>query len=141
MPLILTILQECSPLQWRKIRKTTRWPLQVFCFLLAMTEVNCRLILTNIYIYIYILMWVNKTFRRNYQEKSCTTSISIYPSLLKCGSPRGWASLSIVWYHSPRIGPSRKLQCCTAKLRTSSLFALIVDLVKSGHTVPVSQEK
>ena len=29
--------------------KTTRWPYRVFSFLLVVTEVNCRLVLTNLY--------------------------------------------------------------------------------------------
>lgn len=37
------------PIAMEETWKTTRWPLRVFCFLLAVTEVNCRLVLTNIY--------------------------------------------------------------------------------------------
>ena len=37
------------PIALEETWKTTRWPCRVFCFLLAVTEVNCRLVLTNIY--------------------------------------------------------------------------------------------
>ena len=37
------------PIAMEETWKTTRWPCRVFCFLLAVTEVNCRLVLTNLY--------------------------------------------------------------------------------------------
>ena len=37
------------PIAMEETWKTTRWPLRVFCFLMAVSEVNCRLVLTNIY--------------------------------------------------------------------------------------------
>ena len=37
------------PIVMEETWKTTRWPCRVFCILLAVTEVNCRLVLTNLY--------------------------------------------------------------------------------------------
>ena len=37
------------PIALEETWKTTRWPCRVFCFLLAVTEVNCRLAFTKIY--------------------------------------------------------------------------------------------
>lgn len=37
------------PIAMEEVWKTTRWPCRVFCFMMAVTEVNCRLVLTHIY--------------------------------------------------------------------------------------------
>ena len=36
------------PIAMEETLKTTRWPLRLPCFLMAVTEVNCWLVLTNI---------------------------------------------------------------------------------------------
>ena len=37
------------PISMEETRKTTRWLLRVICFLMAVTEVDCWLVLTNMY--------------------------------------------------------------------------------------------
>ena len=118
--------------------KTQRWPCRVLSFLLAITEVNCRLVLTNIY---KQPPYSQQDFRKRLAKEF------LYNAYLNQQEPSGArksARLHLPEHRLvslPKHRTFKKQPWCTVKLLIFSLYAMVVANDELGHTAPVLQEE
>ena len=126
------------PIAIEEIWKTTRWAYRVFCFLLAVTEVNCRLVLTNVY---NPPECSQQDFRKGLPRELLQYKFQLQSQSQKTQNQGESINQTIVCFHCPKIVHSEKTRLCATNWHTYSLYVLDKETAGLRHTAPTVLER